>query len=91
MFHFKIFLCSLLSVLLQPVKVSGQDTTEVVSFLVKIPGGTYAMGDQFAEGWNYELPVHRVAVKCVSVTGAIVSILSTLILIPEKNMKRVFQ
>lgn len=35
----------------------------VASFLVKIPGGTFAMGDQFGEGSSDELPLHNVTVS----------------------------
>lgn len=33
------------------------------SFLVKIPGGTFAMGDQFGDGESNELPLHNVTVS----------------------------
>jgi formylglycine-generating enzyme required for sulfatase activity len=50
----------------QPVKknppTTGKTAT-VASFLVKIPGGTFAMGDQFGEGGADELLVHNVTVS----------------------------
>lgn len=46
-----------------PAQKKEETTPAVASFLVKIPGGTFAMGDQFGDGSSDELPVHNVTLS----------------------------
>lgn len=46
-----------------PATQKQETASSVASFLVKIPGGTFAMGDQFGEGSTDELPLHNVTLS----------------------------